>query len=498
MNVSSPRTQREGVRRVFLRLGLLLGVLTFSLLFQGSRGLWERDEGRYTGVALQMLDSGDYLVPAYNDEVAHLSKPPLTYWAIAGGMALLGRNEWGARLPNALAFAATLFVLLALGRRLLPDRMWLPPLIYGTSLLPFFGAHIVTTDTLLTLWEALAVLGYVIWSDGVDERRRLLPMLLLWTAFGLAFLTKGPPGLLPLLAIVGFELVRRGWRSLSRLFHPLGLACLLLIGFGWYAAVALARPGTLGYWLHDEVVARVATDLHHRNAQWYKAFLIYFPVLFLGCVPWVVPLLRGCRRALGFRYSREAWRARLERDPWSVFLLLWFFLPLLVFCLSSSRLPLYVLPLALPLSLALARWVVLPLRPRMGIPRMALWAAVLLGLKLGGAHLSNPMDSRALAREVLTAVQPPPKEILFVDTEPFWGMRLYLGCDVERTDTSANARTGAESGEPLAEELRDAEPGTVVIVEKSQASRVQGRCRELGHELQLAGGNAAWSFFRLP
>jgi len=142
---------------------LLLVLLAFSMAFQGSRGIWEPDEGRYTNIALRMLQTGDYLVPSFNDDTVHFAKPPLTYWAVAGGMALLGRNEWGARLPNALAFAATVLVVLGLARRMLPGRAWLPPLVYATCIFPFGAANIVTTDTLLTLWEALAVLGFVAW-----------------------------------------------------------------------------------------------------------------------------------------------------------------------------------------------------------------------------------------------------------------------------------------------------------------------------------------------
>ena len=103
-------------------------LLTFSLVFQGSRGLWEPDEGRYTNIALRMLQTGDFVVPAFNDDVPHFAKPPFTYWAIAGGISLLGWNEWGARLPNALAFAATIMVVYALARRIVPDRAWLPRL----------------------------------------------------------------------------------------------------------------------------------------------------------------------------------------------------------------------------------------------------------------------------------------------------------------------------------------------------------------------------------
>ena len=57
--------------------------LRWRLLFLGSRGIWDPDEGRYTNVALHMLDSGDWIDPHRSDEVNHWTKPPLTYWAIA-------------------------------------------------------------------------------------------------------------------------------------------------------------------------------------------------------------------------------------------------------------------------------------------------------------------------------------------------------------------------------------------------------------------------------
>ena len=77
----------------------LLLVLAFA--FQGSRGLWDPDEGRYSAVALQMLESGDWLVPRLSDHQEHLTKPPLYYWAVATSIAAFGANEWSVRLPNA-------------------------------------------------------------------------------------------------------------------------------------------------------------------------------------------------------------------------------------------------------------------------------------------------------------------------------------------------------------------------------------------------------------
>jgi len=480
--------------RVARRFALVFAVLAFALLFQGSRGLWERDEGRYTDVAIQMLRGKDYLIPALNDEVSHLTKPPLTYWAIAGSLSVFGRNEWGARLPNALAFTATIFVMLGLSRRITPGRSWLPPVIYATSLLPFTAANFVTTDTLLTLWEALAVLGFAEWWHRGDGFGRFASNLLMWTAFGLAFLTKGPPGLLPLLAIVPFTWLSLGRKGMLRLLRPSGLLMFALVGFGWYAAVAAARPGVLSYWLHDEVVARVASNLHHRNSKWYKPFIIYLPVLGFGCLPWVLPLIRGIRRISRNFFSQSAWVRKFKEDPWAVFLALWFFLPLVVFFISSSRLPLYVLPLALPLALGIGRWVVLPLRGKVEVPLLAAWVVVLLAARFAGSRVPYAMDSRALARAVASEGYSAPAEILFADTEPFWGMSMYLGCEVERVFTTPSVPFGTEPGEPLAMELQHAEPGTLIIVERPKAAKVVETCRKLGYELRPVIEHATWSF----
>ena len=58
-------------------IALLACVLALAGL--GLRGIWDPDEGRYTNVALNMLDSGDWLNPHRNHEVGHWTKPPLTY-----------------------------------------------------------------------------------------------------------------------------------------------------------------------------------------------------------------------------------------------------------------------------------------------------------------------------------------------------------------------------------------------------------------------------------
>jgi 4-amino-4-deoxy-L-arabinose transferase len=259
-------------------------LLTVAFAFQGTRGLWEPDEGRYTATALNMLDGGDYVLPTLAGGQPHLTKPPLTYWALAGSFAAFGRNEWAARLPGALAFVGTGLLLFGLGRRLCPEKPWLPPLVYSLSLAPVFGANVVSTDVLLVFFETAAMSAFVRAWHGHEALDRAW-IRVMWLAWGLAFLTKGPPGLLPLLAMgLMCALHERG--SLRRLFDPLGLVAFAVVAFTWFAMLVAQDPARLQYFLGAEVYDRVFTGKHDRNAEWYGPLQVYAPMFIAGALPW--------------------------------------------------------------------------------------------------------------------------------------------------------------------------------------------------------------------
>jgi 4-amino-4-deoxy-L-arabinose transferase-like glycosyltransferase len=100
-------------RANILVLVALSAIIAFA--FQGSRGLYETTEGRFAEAAREMLETGDWLVPRL-DYAPHWTKPPLSYWTVAGGMALFGTNEWGARFSNAAVFVLTVLAVSALAR----------------------------------------------------------------------------------------------------------------------------------------------------------------------------------------------------------------------------------------------------------------------------------------------------------------------------------------------------------------------------------------------
>jgi 4-amino-4-deoxy-L-arabinose transferase-like glycosyltransferase len=416
---------------------VVVAAIVAVFTFQGSRGLWDPDEGRYVQVAAEMLKLGNFLVPHSHAELPHLSKPPLTYWLVASSLRAFGWNEWAARLPNAVAMAFTILLLSAIGRRLVPTDPWLPAAVYGTSLLPFVASNIVTTDTVLTLWEVLAMSCFVEawWGAGGSRRRILIDVM--WLGWGLAFLTKGPAGLLPLAAVLGTVVWTEGAKGLRLVSSIEGIALFATVGLGWYALLVVRSPDILSYFVGYEVVGRFASDVHNRHPEWWGPVEVYLPVLLAGFLPWLPLGLPAARRApekiRHLRlWTRAFWKELEVRAPGTLLLFLWIAAPLLVFSIERSRLPLYVLPLSAPIAVLLAR----RLRNRPAVSRRRwlrfawIWLVLLVSLKAGAARITSDRDARALAQYVRDRAGLV-DEIVFVETAPRLGLGFYLHNEVE-------------------------------------------------------------------
>jgi 4-amino-4-deoxy-L-arabinose transferase-like glycosyltransferase len=472
-----------GLHVPFAGVLALLVVLAFA--FQGSRGLWEPDEGRYTAAGVNMIESGDWLVPTVDREHPHLTKPPLTYWALAASFGALGHNEWAARLPGALAFVGTGLLVWGLGRRFVPGAPWLPAVVWALSPGPFVAANIVSTDALLVLFETLAMYAFVeAWTRGGGAARPWY--LLMWLGWGLAFMTKGPPGLLPLLAVVAFLAVHDRSR-LRELFPWGGLALFALVGLTWYAVIVLHAPDRLQYFLQHEVYDRVFTGTHRRNPQWYGGFEVYGPVLLLGALPWSVAALVAAR---GPSSVRRALRGRLRGDRSWQLVAYWFLVPLGVFFLARSRLALYVLPLFVPLSLALARPLVRLVagRGRGLLVTATVTAGALVAAKGLLAYASVDRDARQIASHVaeLTGDRGI-VGVVFVDMNPYFGLTMYLDVAVEgiHRDPQRIRHSRPVDEETLCDEL--AEGRHAFAVKRRHAASLESDAADCGYVLQRVG-----------
>jgi len=472
------------------RTWLAIAALLLAFCFLGSRGLYDPDEGRYTNVALTMLDNGDWVDPRRNQDTGHWTKPPLTYWAIASSVAAFGENTWAARLPMALAYLGCIGLCFGSARRLAPGRETLAALAYMTMLMPFGASSIVTTDFLLAFFQALAMFGFV--HARFDEDGPGAWPWLMWAAFALAFLTKGPPALLPLLVVAIMSWVApspRPWSLAQRLGGPL---LFLAIALPWFVIVTMKHPGLLGYFLGAEVVARVASNDFARHGEWWGWAEVYIPTLLLGTLPWTLRVLRWLRGLpAAFRRWRESAHRQAEAN--ALLLVLWVLVPLLVFCIARSRLPLHRLPLFVPMALVVAQ--VSPTGPK-AIPDwrlLALWLCLLVGGRAAAAYLPHSdQDASVWALEIRARTSTPVREVAFVEDLPRYGLHLYLNVQVEALsldELTNQPRFNPEYDESLATELAESagKPGVVYVTKKKRWAAVQQRISRLGFHVRVLG-----------
>lgn len=486
--VAAPPRPVAAARRVTAGWAALLA-LAIAFGFLGSRGIWDPDEGRYTNVALNMLDSGDWLDPHRNADVGHWTKPPATYWAIAASVAAFGQDPFAARLPVALAFLCCTWLAWRSARRLAPGTEAVAAVGFATMLVPSAASGVITTDFPLAAFQVLAVHAFVEARFGPAERARRW-MVLMWAAYAAAFMTKGPPALLPLLATVAFDalLPRRSHRQWTVALP--GIAVFLALALPWFAVVAARHDGLLGYFLGREVVDRVGGGFH-RNGEWYGWLKVYGPTLALGTLPWT-PALWRWSRALPARVATWRSPAARTRDAGELLLVLWVALPLLVFCLASSRLPLYVLPLFVPIALLAALQRQREGKPPPRLAWLAAWAGLLLCLRLAAAALPTHKDAAAWADAIRARSPATPTEVIFVDDMARYGLHLHLDVEVEKVSigaTPAASRFNPVYDESLEQELAEAarEAGAVYVVKAEAWPGVRARIASLGYVVRPLG-----------
>ncbi len=316
-------------------------------------GLFETTETRYAEIAREMVASGDWLMPRLNG-IAHLHKPPLTYWLTGASFAAFGPHDWAARLPVALASALTLaFAAIAARRRFAP--LGVSPALtvwaLGSTVAALALGRNVATDPFL----AASVAAW--WA--------LAPSAWAAAALGFGFLAKGPVVLVPtVLAVLVASIGRDGREARRLLGPPRGWLVFAVVALTWYVVLIATVPGLLQYWLGDQVVGRYASTRHHRGG----APLYFVGVLVLGALPWTFALVRGLA---------ATWRDRARLE--SRLLLAWLFVPVVFLSFSGSKLPAYLLPAFPAAALLVARgW------PACGPLARGATAVLLAGLAAAG------------------------------------------------------------------------------------------------------------------
>ncbi|HEV2178184.1 MAG TPA: phospholipid carrier-dependent glycosyltransferase [Terriglobia bacterium] len=326
---------------------LLLGVVAACLFFVGlgRLPLLEPDEGRNAEVAREMAVGGDWITPHF-DSLPYLDKPALYFWLVAGSFRMFGASEWAARMPSALAALATLLLAWFLARRMSGRAASLGAgIVLAASPLFVIFARQVIFDMTLAFFVTLAMTCF--WL--VEESRFTRPWLelVLFASSGLAAITKGPVGfLLPFLSILAYEAIRGRMHDLKKLRWGRGLAVFCAASLPWFLAVSIRHPDFPRYAFWDESLLRFASGHAHRGGGPFY----YIPVFLGGFLPWSFLLV-----FVAWNRRRRWKELRQEGSRPTVFLLAWVGVIFLFFSISQSKLPGYVLPATIPLSILMAQ-----------------------------------------------------------------------------------------------------------------------------------------------
>jgi 4-amino-4-deoxy-L-arabinose transferase-like glycosyltransferase len=295
------------------------------------------DEAIRALVAMDMLESGDFITPTIAGEI-YLKKPPLYNWILAASFYLTGSTgEFALRLPMALSLLAFTILIFIYYRREMSDRSAvMAALLFLTCgrILIYESLHGLIDITYSMVVFTFFMHVYFTFMNGKILRLYTIGYLLI----GVAFLIKGLPSIL----FLGFTLLvlfvlKRKFHLLFHWGHLIGILLFIVIVGGYY----------LLYFSQNDVSPRemfgvVLGENTRRTAVrfgfWQTLLhLLRYPFdIIYHFLPW------GFMALLLFR--RGSLR-QIGKDPFVRYLALVFLANILVYWISPEVYPRYILML---------------------------------------------------------------------------------------------------------------------------------------------------------
>ena len=368
------------------------------------------DEGRYVGVAWEMMRSGDWLTPTL-DGLPFFHKPPLFYWITGASMSVFGLNEWAARAAPLFGAWLASFSLYLFVRRWWSERaarltllaLLVQPLLY-------LGGQYANLDMLVAgcITATILLLAHVVLSmeHGLAFRRALLAA---YAMAALAVLAKGLIGfVIPGMVLLVWLALRRHWRAMLSLLSVPGLLVFLALTAPWFIAMQLRFPDFLDYFFVVQQFKRFAAS-GFNNVQ---PFWAYFALLAVASLPW-----------LPWLYRQLGLRQREDTQPGSLRLLMWVWAAVVVifFSLPQSKLVGYVLPSVPPLAFLMADGYLshgTPGTMQLRWLRVSVAVSAIFGIAVAIGLTVFPRESSRSLVEALTTARKP--------TEPLFMLNDYL------------------------------------------------------------------------
>lgn len=268
---------------------LLLYTLLLNLPYIHLRE-FQGEEGRRVIIALNMLNTGDWIVP-YVEGVVYLKKPPMFNWLLAGIFKLTGNvSEVTARIPSVITAFLTALVLSLFYKRLTKsESVWfiLPGIIFLTFS-EVIGKTIKSEiDVTFTLFVTISLLA---WFYFYEVRSR---PVLAWTVglffVGISFLTKGVQA--PVFfysSVIPYMVFRKELKKCYSLSHLAGIFIFLFVVMLWLIPLAsrVGLDNLMNIWWRE-----IAVRQEPMRGDGFFIHLVKFPFFYtIAYLPWI-PLI---------------------------------------------------------------------------------------------------------------------------------------------------------------------------------------------------------------
>lgn len=324
---------------------VVASILWFATL--DYRHLIPTDEGRYAQMAREMLVSGDYITPRYND-YKYFEKPPLHIWASAITFQLFGLGEWQARFWSGLTgYLTILFVGFTAAQLFGRATGYLAALILLSSPMWVVGGHFNALDMGLSAFLNSALCSLLLAQHAYEQHHPQSGrhwMWLCWLSMGLATLSKGLIGIvIPGMVLFAYLLTRFDWKILGRLHIFSGLIIFLVVTTPWFAAVSIQNPEFPHFFFIYEHIERFTATAHQRTAPLY----FFLPLVAIGFLPWMPQFFQSGWQTL------KQYRVGSFSALWMLWA--WFAVILIFFSISRSKLPGYIMPVFPALAILAAK-----------------------------------------------------------------------------------------------------------------------------------------------
>ena len=298
---------------------LLFLVIALYFLNLGTNQVFAPNESFYADAALNMLKTGNYLIPIYNDHI-RLAKPPLLYWLIALSFKIFGVSSFSLRLPSALAGSFCVLFTYYFGEKITKNLGLYGAIATGMALEFVSNARYASPEVLFCFFISSSIYFLYFYL----KSQKIYYLVASTILSSLAMLTKGPVGVL-IVGFVGFwYIVFENPNLLKDYKLYMAFVIALFIGGLWYIEVLNSPYKEL--LIHKFYIENIKRINGLESDPWY----FYIKDTIVSFAPFSIVLYLFFLNLKGLKTIKLA----------SV----WFFSLFIVFSLIKMKIPTYLIP----------------------------------------------------------------------------------------------------------------------------------------------------------